>query len=590
MNKNTFHNFRNVFSFILSILPKFRFSIAIMFLVALMWAIDLSFRKYVIKNILDTAVKYQGNNVAEHLFLPVSVYIFMTLFITTIFRLYGYFVDIRMVPLVRQKIADRAFYALLKQSHSYFLNNFSGDLTHKINNLIDSTIELIKLFIDRFFGCGLALIFAIYTLSLVNIKFTIATLIWVSIFILVSILCFQKLSNLANHYSKSSTKTTASIADTLTNIVSVRLFAKQMYQRLKFFQIYKKRIVAEKEMQWAYFGMWFVYGYSFDLLQAVSLYFLIYDYQSGIILLGDIALVIGINIAILEFLNQLTRDLTQFSTHFGKVSDALYSINTVLEIKDKENARKLEVTRGQITFYNVLFAYNKKPPIFNNLSITINSNEKVGLVGYSGAGKSTFINLILRLFEVKEGKIQIDNQCITDVTQNSLRQKIAVVPQDLILFHDTILENIRYGNSEATDQEIVQAAKLAGIHGFITSLSKGYYTTVGEKRLKLSGGERQRIIIARAFLKNAPILLFDEATNQLDSVTEKEIQISLFKLMENKTTVVIAHRLSTLLHMDRILVFDNGKIVQDGSHSELLSKGGLYQILWNSQIDNILRY
>ena len=237
-----------------------------------------------------------------------------------------------------------------------------------------------------------------------------------------------------------------------------------------------------------------------------------------------------------------------------------------------------------------MFAYDKKPPIFNNLSITINSNEKVGLVGYSGAGKSTFINLILRLFEVKEGKIQIDNQCITDVTQNSLRQKIAVVPQDLILFHDTILENIRYGNSEATDQEIVQAAKLAGIHGFITSLSKGYYTTVGEKGLKLSGGERQRIIIARAFLKNAPILLFDEATNQLDSVTEKEIQISLFKLMENKTTVVIAHRLSTLLHMDRILVFDNGKIVQDGSHSELLSKGGLYQILWNSQIDNILRY
>ena len=590
MNKNTFHNFRHVFSFILSILPKFKFSIAIMFLVALMWAIDLSFRKYVIKNILDTAVKYQGNNVAEHLFLPVSVYIFMTLFITTIFRLYGYFVDIRMVPLVRQKIADRAFYALLKQSHSYFLNNFSGDLTHKINNLIDSTIELIKLFIDRFFGCGLALIFAIYTLSLVNIKFTIATLIWVSIFILVSILCFRKLSNLANHYSKFSAKTTASIADTLTNIVSVRLFAKQMYQRLKFFQIYKKRIAAEKEMQWAYFGMWFVYGYSFDLLQAVSLYFLIYDYQLGIILLGDIALVIGINIAILEFLNQFTRDLTQFSTHFGKVSDALYSINTVLEIKDKENARKLEVTRGQITFYNILFAYDKKPPVFNNLSITINSNEKVGLVGYSGAGKSTFINLILRLFEVKEGKIQIDNQCITDVTQNSLRQKIAVVPQDLILFHDTILENIRYGNSEATDQEIVQAAKLAGIHGFITSLSKGYYTTVGEKGLKLSGGERQRIIIARAFLKNAPILLFDEATNQLDSVTEKEIQISLFKLMENKTTVVIAHRLSTLLHMDRILVFDNGKIVQDGSHSELLSKGGLYQILWNSQIDNILRY
>ncbi len=590
MNKNNFHNFKNVSLFILGILSKFKFSISIMLLVALMWAVDLSFRKYVIKYILDTAVKYQGGNVVEHLFLPVSIYIFMTLFITTIFRLYAYFVDIRMVPLVRQKIADRAFYALLKKSHSYFLDNFSGDLTHKINNLIDSTIELVKLFIDRFFGCSLALIFAIYTLSLVNTKFTITTLVWVSIFVLVSILYFHKLSNLANHYSKSSTKTTASIADTLTNMVSVRLFAKQMYQRLKFFKIYKCKIAAEKEMQLAYFWMWFIYGYSFDLLQSVSLYFLIYDYQSSIISLGDIALVIGINITILEFLNQLTRDLTQFSTHFGKISDALYSINTVLEIRDRDNAKKLEVTTGQIIFYNVLFAYHKKAPIFNNLSITINSNEKVGLVGYSGAGKSTFINLILRLFEVQEGKIQIDNQSITDVTQNSLRQKIAVVPQDLILFHDTILENIRYGNSEASDQEIVQSAKLAGIHSFITSLSKGYNTVVGEQGLKLSGGERQRIIIARAFLKNAPILLFDEATNQLDSVTEKEIQISLFKLMENKTTIVIAHRLSTLLHMDRILVFDNGKIVQDGSHSELLSKSGLYQMLWNSQVDNILRY
>lgn len=589
-SKNTFQNFKNVLLFILHILPPFKANIAIMFLVALMWAIDLSLRKYVVKDILDTAIKYQGSSVIEHLFLPINIYIFMALFITTIFRLYGYFVDIKMVPLLKAKIADKAFYTLLNQSHSYFLNNFPGDLTHKVNNLVESTIELIKLFIDRFFAYSLALIFALYILSLTNIKFAIATLIWVIIFILVSILYFQKLSNLANYYSSSNSKITANIADSLSNITTIRLFAKQIYQRQKFFQIYKEKIAAEKRMQWAYFWIWFIYGYSFELLQAISLYLLIYGYQSGKIELGDIALVLGINIAIVEFLNQLTRDLTQFSTHFARVSDALSSINTKLEIIDKENATKLKINTGEIKFQQVLFFYPNKKSLFKDFSVTINPKEKVGLVGYSGSGKSTFINLILRLFEVKEGIIQIDNQSITDVTQNSLRQKIAVVPQDLTLFHDTILENIRYGNNEAAEQEVIQAAKFSGIHKFINDLPKGYYTIVGEKGLKLSGGERQRIIIARAFLKNAPILFLDEATNQLDSITEKEIQESLFKLMEHKTAIVIAHRLSTLMHMNRILVFDNGRIVQDGSHSELVARKGLYQDLWDTQTDDILRY
>ncbi|WP_341790452.1 ABC transporter ATP-binding protein [Rickettsia endosymbiont of Polydrusus tereticollis] len=591
MSKSTFHDLKNVLLFILKILPQFKLNIVIMFLVSLMWAIDLSLRKYVIKDILDIAVKYQGGSIIEHLFLPISIYIFMGLFITTIFRLYGYFVDIKMVPLLKGKIADRAFYMLLNQSHSYFLNNFSGDLTHKVNNLIDSTIELIKLIIDRFFAYSLALIFAIYILSLANIKFAIATLIWVIIFILVSILCFRKLSNLANCYSSSGTKATANLTDSLSNITIIRLFTKQTYKRLKFLRIYKEKIDTEKKMQRAYFWIWFIYGYSFELLQAISLYFLIYGYQSGEVELGDIALVLGINIAIVEFLNQLTGYMTQFSTHFGKVSDALSSINTKLEITNKENATTLEVNKGEIKFKQVLFCYPNKKPLFKDFSVTINPKEKIGLVGHSGSGKSTFINLILRLFEVKEGTIQIDNQFITDVTQNSLRQKIAVVPQDLMLFHDTILENIRYGgNNETTEQAVVQAAKFSGIHKFINGLPKGYYTIVGEKGLKLSGGERQRIIIARVFLKNTPILLLDEATNQLDSVTEKEIQESLFKLMEHKTTIVIAHRLSTLLHMNRILVFDNGTIVQDGSHSELVIQKGLYQDIWNTQTDDILRY
>lgn len=584
MNKSRVGSFKYILVFILNILSKFKLNVLVMFLVALVVAVDLSFRKYLVKNILDTAVKYQEGNVIENLLLPVSAYVCMALLITTAFRFYGYFVDIRMFTSMRQKIADMSFYRLLQQDHSYYQNNLSGSLVYKVSNLMDSVIELIRLLIDCFFSYSIALILAIYTLSLVNIKFAIATFIWVNIFILISVFSFRVLTGLADDHSKQSSQVIAGIADSILNVILVRLFSRQAHERHKFFQVCKKKTIAERKLQWAYFWLWFIYGYSFDILQAVNLYFLIHDYQLNKIAIGDIALVLGINISIIEFLNHLTRNLTQFSTHFGKVSDALPILTTVPEIQDKENAKKLNLLSGRITFNNVSFSYEGQKSLFQDFSVTINPCEKVGLVGYSGGGKSTFINLIIRLFDVKKGNIQIDNQVVSEVTQSSLRQQISVIPQEPLLFHDTILANIIYGKLQSTIEEIIRAAKLAGIHDFIMTLPDQYETVVGEKGIKLSGGERQRIIIARAFLKNAPILFFDEPTSQLDSITEKTIQMSLFKLMENKTTITIAHRISTLLHMDRILVFDKGKIVQDGKHSELVCKKGLYKELWDAQI------
>ena len=210
--------------------------------------------------------------------------------------------------------------------------------------------------------------------------------------------------------------------------------------------------------------------------------------------------------------------------------------------------------------------------------MTIEAGQKVGLVGYSGGGKSTFVNLILRLFDVTDGHILIDGQDIRNVTQDSLRSNIAMIPQDPSLFHRTLMENIRYGRIEATDEEVIEAAKKAHAHEFISKLPQGYESPVGERGVKLSGGQRQRIAIARAILKNAPILILDEATSQLDSVTESDIQESLWELMQGKTTIVIAHRLSTLLHMDRIIVFDQGKIVEDGTHTEFLRTMGYIKL------------
>ncbi|CAN0587187.1 unnamed protein product, partial [Ectocarpus sp. 12 AP-2014] len=242
----------------------------------------------------------------------------------------------------------------------------------------------------------------------------------------------------------------------------------------------------------------------------------------------------------------------------------------------------LIINDPKIEFKNVTFLFKNNDNSFNNQSVIIDACQKVGLVGFSGSGKTTFTCMIARLYEIKSGQILIDGQNIQNVTQESLRQNISIIPQEAILFHRSIKENIRYGKLEASDAEVYQAAKSAHIHEFIMNLPNGYDTICGERGNNFSGGQRQRIVIARAFLKQAPILILDEATSALDSHTEHLIQKSLQKLMLGKTVLVIAHRLSTLLNMDRILVFDKGHVVEDGSHSTLKKEGSLYKLLWNT--------
>ena len=259
-----------------------------------------------------------------------------------------------------------------------------------------------------------------------------------------------------------------------------------------------------------------------------------------------------------------------------------------ITLLDTPHAQELKVTQGKIQFQKVHFQYPNTDPLFSNKSLTIQHGQRIGLVGYSGSGKTTFVNLILRLFDLQSGHILIDGQDIAKVTQTSLRNALTFIPQEPSLFHRSLMENIRFGRPNATDEQVIAAAKQAHAHEFITTLPKGYDTLVGERGIKISGGQRQRIAIARAILKNAPILLLDEATSALDSFTEGQIQESFFSLMEGKTTIVIAHRLSTLLNMDRILVMAQGKIVEDGNHEDLLKKSGLYQSLWEAQVGGFL--
>jgi ATP-binding cassette subfamily B protein len=279
--------------------------------------------------------------------------------------------------------------------------------------------------------------------------------------------------------------------------------------------------------------------------------------------------------------------MPRFFKSVGIASQALSLMNDPQDVNDAPNTPPLIVNKGEIVFENVSFHYGEKQ-LFANKDVHIKGGEKVGLVGYSGAGKSTFVNLILRFYPVDKGRILIDGQDIASVTLESLRNQVALIPQDPLLFHRTLEDNIRYGNTSASKNDVYQAAKMAHCDEFIRRCPQGYDSLVGERGTKLSGGERQRIAIARAMLAGSPILILDEATSSLDSVTEQYIQESLEILMQNRTTIVIAHRLSTLAKMDRILVFDKGKVVEEGSHQELLAKRGHYAHMWQMQAGGFL--
>ncbi|CAF2958934.1 unnamed protein product [Rotaria sp. Silwood2] len=399
----------------------------------------------------------------------------------------------------------------------------------------------------------------------------------------------KSLVNLSKAHATSESMLSGQIVDSITNATNVRIFARRIYEisYLEKALLLTKKTFQTKEI--FAIKLHFMQGLSLSIMIGFMLYFLIQLRMKQVVSSGDFALILGLSVEVGFMTWWAMEQVDELNKAVGKCKQSLARLFIPLEIKDKENARNLSIANGQIIFSAVKFHYKGAEALFDNKSVTINAGQKVGLVGYSGSGKSTFVNLILRLYDVTDGQILIDGQDIREVTQESLRSNIAMIPQDPSLFHRTVMENIRYGRIDASDEEVIQSAKSADAHDFITKLPQTYASLVGERGIKLSGGQRQRIAIARATLKNAPILILDEATSQLDSLTESAIQKSLWKLMQGKTTIVIAHRLSTLMHMDRILVFDKGKIVEDGSHVKLLSQDGCYKTLWDAQVGGFLQ-
>lgn len=484
---------------------------------------------------------------------------------------------------VMADLLDNAFGYLIRHSHNFFISRFAGSLTHRVNKFSKAYETLFDTVVRSFVPSFFFVVGAIAVLSFRSPLLAILLSVWVVVFVTFQIWVSLLRQPLRVARAEADTQVTGTLADAISNQSTIMQFSGEQHERHIFKRVVEKWRAITLKSWFADEYIWMTIGIFAIGIEIGLLYGAVQLWGRGLMTIGDFILIQAYLLTTFNRLVSINRELRRFYDAFADASEMVGILNTPHEVGDKLGAKKLAITEGEVRFEKVSFYFNTKVPVLRNFDLIIHSGERIALVGPSGAGKSTVIKLLLRMFDVQEGEIKIDGSNISAVSQASLRETIAFVPQEPILFHRTLMENIRYGRRDATDAEVLQAAKQAHCHEFIEKLPEQYNTFVGERGIKLSGGERQRVAIARALLKNAPLLVLDEATSSLDSESESLIQDALETLMRGKTVIVIAHRLSTIMKMDRIVVVEAGAIVAQGTHLELVNQEGLYRKLWSIQ-------
>ena len=482
---------------------------------------------------------------------------------------------------------------MLGQSLSFYQDEFAGRVSAKVMQTALAVRDTVLTIADMLVYVVVYFVTSGLVLASLDSWFLVPFFVWIVLFITILRLLIPRLSKTAQRQADARSLMTGRITDAYSNIATVKLFshgAREAGYAKRSMEEFMVTVHAQMRLATSLDSLTYINNVVLILSTAIIGVLL---WQQGLVGVGAIATSTAMALRVHGLSRWIMWESARLFENIGTVNDGMNTLTKPQTILDKPNCPPLNVTRGEIKFNDLSFAYDPAKPLLSHFNLTIKPGEKVGLIGRSGAGKSTIVNLLLRFYEAQQGTITIDGQNIMDVQQESLRSQIGLVTQDTSLLHRSVRDNIVYGRPSATEQEMFDAAERAEAADFIPFLSdaqgrKGYDAHVGERGVKLSGGQRQRIAIARVMLKDAPILLLDEATSALDSEVEAAIQESLDKMMENKTVIAIAHRLSTIAAMDRLIVLDRGQIVEQGTHAELLAQNGLYAKLWQHQSGGFL--
>ena len=561
----------------------------------------LAISEAMLYGILGQMVDWLATKNSEHFLddewqVLLAMSIFILVFIPIIVLLHSLVIHQTLMGNFPMRVRWLSHRYLLNQSYAFFQHEFSGRIATKVMQTALSVRETVMKLLDVILFVTVYLITTLLLVANADPRLCLPLLAWLVVYIGILSHFIPQLKHISTLQADARSLMTGRIVDSYTNILTLKLFS-QSQRESAYVKTGMQEFLSTVHPQmrlatWLNICVWFINMLLVFTTGALGIYL----WMNNAIGPGAIAIVMSLAIRLTGMSHWIMWEVNNLFENIGTVQDGINTISKPQNVTDSTDAGTLQVWQGAIQFNQVRFSYhqtNQAPPIFDDLNVSISAGEKVGIVGRSGAGKSTFVNLLLRFYDIQHGSITIDGQDISIVSQDSLRANIAMVTQDTSLLHRSVRENILFGNPDATEAQMIAAAKKAQAHEFIQTLQdiknrSGYDAHVGERGVTLSGGQRQRIAIARVLLKNAPILVLDEATAALDSEVEASIQQSLYQLMQDKTVIAIAHRLSTIAAMDRLIVFDKGKIVEQGSHAKLIANNQLYAQLWNHQSGGFL--